>query len=73
MTLSKKRVKRYSLVLPEAVFDEIQRVADEQQTTVVEIIRKFIKLGLIATEIEKDSSAALIIREGDKEKEILLI
>jgi hypothetical protein len=66
-------IKRYNLSLPEDVFNEIQQIADEQHTTMLEILRRFIKLGLIAYELEKREDAALIIREGDKEREIVLI
>lgn len=66
-------VKRYNLALPEEVFEEIQLIADENHTTMLEILRRFIKLGLIAYELEKNEDSALIIREGEKEREIVLI
>ena len=66
-------IKRYNLALPEEVFNAVQQIADEQHTTMLEILRRFIKLGLIAYELEKREDAALIIREGDKEREIVLI
>jgi len=66
-------VKRYSLVLPEELFDAVQELAEQRQTTVVELIRRFIKLGLIAARIEETEGAALIIREGETEREIILL
>ena len=66
-------VKRYSLVLPEELFDAVQELANRRQTTVVDIIRRFIKLGLIAARIEDTPGAALIIREGDTEREIIFV
>lgn len=66
-------IKRYSLVLPEELFEAVQELADRRHTTVVEIIRRFIKLGLIAARIEDTPDAALIIREGDTEREIILV
>ena len=65
--------KRYNLVLPEDLFEEVQRLADRQQTTVVELLRRFTKLGLLVTQIQETPGAALIIREGDREREILLL
>lgn len=53
--------------------DEIQRVADKQQTTVVEIIRKFMKLGLLAVQIEEIPGSALLIRANGIEREIILL
>jgi hypothetical protein len=66
-------VKRYSLVLPEDLFTAIQKLADQRQTTVVDLIRRFIKLGLIAAKIEDTPDAALLIREGDTERQIILL
>lgn len=70
---SSSGIKRYNLALPEEVFTEIQQIADENHTTMLEILRRFIKLGLIAHELEKNEDSALIIREGEKEREIILI
>jgi hypothetical protein len=66
-------LKRYSLVLPEDLFTAIQELADKRQTTVVDLIRRFIKLGLIAAKIEDTPGAALIIRDGDTEQQIILL
>jgi hypothetical protein len=66
-------IKRYNLVLPEDLYNEVRRQADEHGTTVVELIRKFIKLGLLAMDVQEDPKSALIIREGDTEREIILL
>jgi hypothetical protein len=66
-------LKRYSLVLPEDLFTAIQALADQRQTTVVDLIRRFIKLGLIAAKIEDTPGAALIIRDGDSEQQIIFL
>lgn len=63
--------KRYSLVLPQDLFDEIQKVADSNGSTVLDVMRKFIKLGLIAIEVENDPNSELIIRTGDKEQKVI--
>ena len=65
--------KRYNLVLPEELFEEIQMVADKQQITVVEILRNFIKLGLLAIQIKETPDSALLIRENGTEREIILL
>jgi hypothetical protein len=65
--------KRYNLVLPENLFDEVQRVAEERQTTVVDLLRRFIKLGLLALEIEDSPDKALLIRDGNIERQILIL
>ena len=65
--------KRYSLVLPEELFAAVQELADRRQTTVVDIIRRCLKLGLIAARVEDTPGAALIIREGEIEREIIFV
>jgi hypothetical protein len=64
-------LKRYNLALPETLFDELQKLAERRHTTVVELLRRFIKLGLLAIELEETPDAALLIREGDTEREVL--
>lgn len=73
MSNETKDVKRYNLVLPEELFDEVQRVAQARQTSVVELIRKFIKIGLLAIQIEETPGASLLIREGDSEQRLILL
>ncbi len=68
-----KELKRYNLALPEELFNEVQRVADEKQTTVVELLRKFIKLGLLAVTVENKPDAELVIREGERERQLILL
>jgi hypothetical protein len=66
-------LKRYNLAVPQNLFDDLQRLADERNTTVVELLRKFIKLGLLAAQVEDTPGSALIIREGDRERELIFI
>jgi len=73
MTSKKNALKRYNLVLPEELFDEIQQIADNRQTSVVDILRRFIKLGLLADQIERSPDSGLFIREGNIEKHIILV
>jgi hypothetical protein len=60
-------------VLPEDLFTAIQALADQRQTTVVDLIRRFIRLGLIAAKIEDTPGAALFIRDGDTEQQIIFL
>jgi hypothetical protein len=65
--------KRYNLVLPQELFDEVQRIAAERHSTVVEVLRQFIRLGLLVAQAEQDPNAAFIYRQGDKERAIMLV
>jgi ATP-dependent Clp protease ATP-binding subunit ClpA len=68
-----KGLKRYNLVLPEDLYQQVQALAERDNTTVVEVLRRFIKLGLLATRVTEAPDSALIIREGGREREILLL
>ena len=63
-----KERKRYNLVLPTEVYEKVKQIAEEEDTSVLELMKKFIKLGLLAVEVEKDEDSELILRgkEGDK-------
>jgi hypothetical protein len=65
--------KRYNLVLPEEVYQEVQRLAEQRHTTVLELLRRFVKLGLLVAKAEESPDMAFILREGDQERELLLL
>jgi hypothetical protein len=65
--------KRYNLVLPEELYQEVQAIADRRHTTVVELLRRFVKLGLLVAKAEESPDMAFILREGDKEQQLLLL
>ncbi len=67
-----KGKKRYNLVVPEELYSEVENLANRRHTTVVEMLRRFIRLGLIAAKVDETPGAALLIREGDKERQLLL-
>ena len=66
-------LKRYNLALPEDLFNEIQKLADSQHITVLELLRRFIKLGLLVSKIQENPDSALFIREGENEREIVFL
>ncbi len=72
-SLQKAGMKRYNLVIPNRLFDEVQQLADDQQISVLELLRRFIKLGLVITKLSQGANATLIIREDDRERELVLI
>ncbi len=65
--------KRYNLVLPQELYDEVQRIAAERHSTVVEVLRQFIRLGLLVAQAEQSADAAFVYRQGGKEREIMLV
>lgn len=73
MASNSRAVKRYNLALPEDLFNELQQTAERRQTTVVELLRRFIKLGLLIIQTEDSSDSTFWLKEGDIEKQIILI
>ena len=69
----RRQGRRYSLVLPDDLFAEVERLAERQQTTVVELLRRFTRLGLLATHLQERPDAALLVREGGTERQLLLL
>ena len=64
---------RYNLNLPQELYDEIQAVAEARQTTVIEVLRQFIRLGLLAVKLEDKPNSAHILKEGNVERQILML
>lgn len=73
MPASGKQTKRLNLVLPGQLYDTLQEVADERHTSLQDLIRRFLKLGLLAHEVEGTPGSEFLIREGDVERRILLL
>jgi ATP-dependent Clp protease ATP-binding subunit ClpA len=66
-------LKRYQLVVPSDLFDAVQRIAAREEATVIEVLRRFIRLGLLVTEMQQRPGAALIVRDEDGERQLLLV
>lgn len=64
--------RQYSVTLPTEVVKEIKKIAAENKTTEVEVVRKFIKLGLLAAHVEHSENEALQLRTGDTVQELTL-
>ena len=64
-------MRRYSLQIPTELFDQVQSLADEQQTTVVDLLRRFIKLGLMAAKAGENTQ--FIVRTDGVDREIVLL
>lgn len=67
------KVKRYNLVLPNSLFDEVQALANEENVSILELLKRFIKIGLVVTKLSQSPNASFIIREGERERELVLL
>jgi hypothetical protein len=72
MTHSAK-TKRYTLTLLESTLDEVDGIAADEGVTTVNILRRFVRLGLLVTKAQRTSGASLIIREDGQDKHILIV
>jgi ATP-dependent Clp protease ATP-binding subunit ClpA len=66
-------LRRYQLVLPNDLFLAVQQLADRQDATVQEILRRFIRLGLLVTDLQETPDAALIVRDVHGERQLVLV
>ena len=67
-----QKLRRYHLALPLGLFNEVQAVSDASHTSVAEVLRKFVKLGL-TIENSLGRGGRLIKKEGHKETELIII
>ena len=65
-------VKRYNMIIPEDLYNEVERLAEEKHTSMIELFRNFIKFGLVVNRLN-DEGAELIIRKNGEDKHIVLM
>lgn len=58
--------KRYNLTVSEEMWEEIEKTAEREALPVAEVIRRFINLGLIATQ----PGTTLTLNSGDKSQHV---
>ena len=69
MNPHKQSLRRYTFELTPELYDQLSKAAEENQTTIVQVLRVFIKLGLLAIK----PGTVVLIREGDVEQPIMLV
>jgi hypothetical protein len=69
MVEKKRSTKRYTFELPIEIYDQLLATAEQNGTSVVEMLRKYIKLGLLATQPD----TMVLIRTGDSEQPVMLV
>lgn len=63
---------RFNLVLPDEQLERAQNVAKERGETVTDVIRQFIRMGLLVDEMERQGGE-LIARKGGTEQRLILL
>jgi len=59
--------------LRKPLYEEFERVANENNTTIGDVVGKFFKLGFFATECAKSTESALIVRQLGNEDQNLIM
>ena len=67
------KIKRYNLVLPVSLFDQIESLAEDESASILEILKRFIKIGLLISALAQSPDTKVIIREGDRERELVFL
>lgn len=65
-------MKRYNMVIPTELYNEVEVLANSKQIAVIELLRNFIKLGLLLNKLN-DEGAEIIVRQNETDKHILII
>jgi hypothetical protein len=55
--------------LPIEIYNQLSETADQNGTSLVEMLRKYIKLGLLATQ----PGTIVLLRMGDSEQPVMLV
>ncbi len=68
-----REIKRYNLALSVDQYNELQLVANREGETVVDVLRRFIKLGLFVDKVNQSGHAKILIRENNVDREIMFV
>jgi hypothetical protein len=62
--------RRYTLVIPDELFKEVESVANSREVPVIDILRRFIAMGLYI-ENQAGKGADFVIRQDDTEERLV--
>lgn len=65
--------KRFNLTMPMETFEELEAISQTDGRTVVDVIRRFISLGMLIREIQARGAEVLIREEGKEDKLIVIL
>lgn len=64
---------RYNLRLPAYVYEELGKIARERGTTRLELIQKFIKLGLLVLQAEEQPDSGFYFRNSGQLERVVIL
>jgi predicted nucleic-acid-binding protein len=62
--------KRYNLVIPETLYSAIDHIAEEQDSSFVEVVKSFLRFALALYQVQKSENAKILIEVEGRQKEI---
>ena len=66
-----KEIKRLNIAVPKGLYDMLETTSQERHATITETLKRYIKLGVMVDKVDQTPGAALLIREGMTEREIV--
>jgi hypothetical protein len=68
-----RRSRRAGIELPEPLLLELQALARDRDTSPSELVRRFVGLGLFLTRAQGSPQTSVIVRQGERERELVLL
>ena len=65
------RSRRSKVEIPDALLQEVEDLAQGQDTTAPELVRRFVNLGLYLSRARRSPGTTVIVREGERERELI--
>jgi len=65
-------MKRYNLVIPQELYLELENIAKKRRVKVVDVLRNYIEFGLWFEDAMRKPDTKLLLKEGSKERELIL-
>ena len=64
--------KRYNLTLPVSLYEKVKEIASENDSTILNVIKMFIKIGIKLYNSDKNGSEVIIRDENGRENKITI-
>lgn len=68
----KKATTSYNLKIPTETYDDLKEIAEQEGTTIAELLRKATRLLIFIRSFKDDPDAHLLVKRGDDEREIVI-
>jgi len=68
----KTATKRYNLAIPIDTYKSLQKIAEQEGTTIAELLRRAIKWLMFVRTIKLDPDARLLVERGGQTREIIV-